>query len=253
MEYLEITLLFALAAFVYSSAGFGGGSSYLAILALFAVPFQEMRFIALLCNIVVTAGGTLVFYRNQQLLFSRIFPLVFFSIPAAYAGAVFKISQHTFFLVLACTLLAASVFLWIGSRTSRIAEEDAKNLSHFKSAVIGLGIGFLSGMVGIGGGIFLSPLLHLMKWDTSKKIAATASVFILLNSVAGVAGQLTHLPADFDVRLCILLILTVAVCGQAGSRIAVGLFKEATVRRVTALLVFAAGMEILVKHLSQHL
>src|SRR4051812_2070793 len=98
MEHFEIILLFGTVAFVYASAGFGGGSSYLAILSLYALPFKEMRLIALLCNIVVSAGGTVHFVRKKQLPTRRIIPLVLFSVPAAYLGAAFRLSEHIFFL-----------------------------------------------------------------------------------------------------------------------------------------------------------
>ena len=105
----------------------------------------------------------------------------------------------------------------------------------------------LSGMVGIGGVIFLSPLLNLIKWDTAKKIAATASVFIFVNSVAGIAGQLTTLQPDFNFTRIMLLCVAVFLGGQLGSRGAIK-FNPLVIRRLTAILVFVSGVEVLIKH-----
>jgi uncharacterized membrane protein YfcA len=120
---------------------------------------------------------------------------------------------------------------------------------YVKDGLLGGSIGFLSGMVGIGGGIFLSPLLNLLKWDTAKKIAATASVFILVNSISGIAGQLTALPSSIDFRRVILLCLAVLLGGQVGSRMGAAKFNPLVIKRVTALLVFFAGVEVLSRHL----
>ncbi|MEO6039268.1 MAG: TSUP family transporter, partial [Saprospiraceae bacterium] len=98
-------------------------------------------------------------------------------------------------------------------------------------------------------GIFLSPVLHFRRWDTARKIAATASIFILVNSLAGVAGQLTQLPTELKWNRILLLGIAVLVGGQAGSRISIRYFDLLLIRRVTALLVFAAGLEVLWKHL----
>ncbi|MCB0700206.1 MAG: sulfite exporter TauE/SafE family protein [Chitinophagaceae bacterium] len=247
MPHWELVIFFFIIALIYSSVGFGGGSSYLAILALYALPFKELRLIALICNIIVVTGGTVIFFRNKQVNLKRILPLVLVSVPMAYLGAVLRISQQTFFIVLGCSLVMASVFLWIKTRNS-IAEQANKS-SVIKDGAIGGGIGFLAGMVGIGGGIFLSPILNLMKWDTPRKIAATASVFILVNSVAGIAGQLTQLPQDINYTLIFLLCGAVLVGGQLGSRMGAIKFNPLVIRRITAVLVFLAGINILYRYI----
>jgi uncharacterized protein len=249
MPHVEILLFFFIIAFVYASVGFGGGSSYLAILAMYALPFKEMRLIALICNIIVVTGGTIIFIRHKQVNWNKILPLAMVSVPMAFFGATLKLSQATFFVILGCSLIVAAVLLWIKTRPG-----DAENIivtrkfSYIKDSLIGGAIGFLSGMVGIGGGIFLSPLLNLIKWDTAKRIAATASVFIFVNSVAGIAGQLTTLPTDFNYTRIILLCVAVLLGGQLGSRMGAIKFNPVMIRRMTAILVFAAGVEVLIKH-----
>lgn len=235
---------------MYASVGFGGGSSYLAILALYALPFKEMRLVALICNVIVVTGGTLIFIRNKQVNFKKILPLVLLSIPMAYVGAILRISKDTFFIVLGTSLVVSSMLLWV--KTQGLSDEDLlkeKKPTPVKDGALGGTIGFLSGMVGIGGGIFLSPLLNLVKWDTPRRIAATASVFILVNSISGIAGQVTQLPADINYIRILLLAVAVFAGGQLGSRLGAVRFNPLVIRRVTAVLVFIAGANVLYHHL----
>lgn len=249
MQHWELIFFFLVIAFVYASVGFGGGSSYLAVLALYALPFQEIRLTALLCNIIVVTGGVIIFIRKGQVNWRKILPLVFVSIPMAYAGARIKLSQDVFFIILGISLLIAAVLLWLKTRQSNDIETAERKYDIVKDALLGGAIGFLSGMVGIGGGIFLSPLLNLMKWDTPKKIAATASVFILVNSISGIAGQVSQLPGDINLTRILFLCIAVLVGGQIGSNMGAVKFNQLVVRRITALLVFVAGIEVLHKHL----
>jgi len=250
MQHWELIFFFAFIAFVYASVGFGGGSSYLSVLALYALPFKEIRLIALLCNIIVVTGGTIVFVRNKQVDWKKILPVAIVSVPMAFLGARMKISQDTFFILLGCSLLVAAVLLWVKTKTAdREAVIEHTQSGYIKDGLLGGAIGFLSGMVGIGGGIFLSPLLNLMKWDTPKKIAATASVFILVNSVSGIAGQLSQLPAGINYERIALLCIAVLAGGQLGSRMGAVRFNPLLIRRLTAALVFIAGVEVLSKHL----
>ncbi len=253
MQHWEILFFFFSVALVYASVGFGGGSSYLAILALYAFPFKEMKLIALTCNIIVVVGGTFVFIKNKQVNWAKILPLALVSVPLAFFGARMKLSQDVFFILLGSSLLVAGILLWIKTKPADInvdIKEDKK--TYVQDGLLGGSIGFLSGMVGIGGGIFLSPVLNLMKWDTPKRIAATASVFILVNSIAGIAGQLTNLPRDINFTRVILLCLAVLIGGQLGSRMGAIKFNQLIVKRITAIVVFWAGIEVLSKHLDLH-
>jgi len=247
MEHYEIIFFFLIIAFIYSSVGFGGGSSYLAILAMYALPFKEIRLIALICNIIVVTGGTLIFIRNKQVNWKKIIPLAAVSVPMAFIGASMKISQDTFFIILGFSLIVAAVLLWIKTKSQNL--DTSRKSNYLRDGLLGGAIGFLSGMVGIGGGIFLSPVLNLMKWDTPKKIAATASFFILVNSVSGIAGQLSQLPNDINYTRILLLCAAVFIGGQLGSRMGAAKFNLLVIRRITAVVVFAAGVEVLSKHL----
>ena len=250
MQHWELSLFFAIIAFVYASVGFGGGSSYIAVLALYALPFKEIRLIALLCNIIVVSGGVYIYWRHRQIDWRKVVPLVGLSIPLAYLGATVRLSEEIFFIILGCSLLIAAVLLWLKTDSGAPAEaRPARAHDLLKQGAIGGGIGFLSGMVGIGGGIFLAPALNLMRWDFPQKIAATASVFILVNSIAGLIGQwMTASPGQMNYPMVACLCAAVFLGGQSGSRMSVS-FNPLVVRRVTAFLVFVAGTEVLVKHL----
>ncbi|MDX5423474.1 MAG: sulfite exporter TauE/SafE family protein [Hymenobacteraceae bacterium] len=250
MQYWELLFFFFVIAFVYASVGFGGGSSYLAVLALYPLPFQEIRLIALLCNLVVVTGGTLLFIRHGKVNWKKILPLVLVSVPMAFLGASLQLEQETFFILLGCSLLVAAVLLWMQNRKASLNEEtEAQVPSYTRDGLLGGSLGLLSGMVGIGGGIFLSPLLNIIRWDSTKRIAATASFFILVNSVSGIAGQLTQLPAAFDFSRILWLGIAVLLGGQLGSRLAIARFNPLVIRRLTAVLIFVAGIEVLYKHL----
>jgi uncharacterized protein len=247
MPHPELILFFALIAFIYASVGFGGGSSYLAVLVFYSLPFKETRLIALVCNIIVVTGGTLVFIKHKQVDWKKIIPLVLAGVIMAFLGARVKLSQESFFILLGFSLIIASVLLWVKTKANGSVKKG--KASFIRDAALGGSIGFLSGMVGIGGGIFLSPLLNLMRWDVPKKIAATASVFILVNSVGGIAGQLSQFTPAINYTRVVLLGLVVFIGGQFGSRIGVIKFDQLVVKRVTAILVFVAGVEVLSKHL----
>jgi hypothetical protein len=249
MQHPEILFFFFAIAFIYSSVGFGGGSGYLAILALYAIPRYEMKLSALICNIIVVTGGTLLFIRRKELPFHKVIPLVAASVPMAFMGARMHISQTTFFVLLGSCLVAAGILLWLQPARGDEALQNSGKKNYLRDAALGGSIGFLAGMVSIGGGIFLAPVLNLLRWDSPRRIAATASFFILINSISGLAGQLNALPSDADYNQIALLAGAVIIGGQLGSRLGMTQLSQLWVRRLTGILVLAAGINVLYKHL----
>jgi hypothetical protein len=238
--YLLVAAFFIIAV-IYSSVGFGGGSSYLALLAVMAVDYELIRPTALFCNVMVVTGGAYIFYKAGKLDFKKALPFVVVSIPAAFLGGYYPIKERSFFIILGISLVAAALLLWWKVRPG---EPGGKSGRAGMSMMLGGGIGFLSGLVSIGGGIFLSPVLHLMKWDDAKKISALASLFILVNSISGLAGQFTQgMQADWN--FIWPLLLAVLLGGQIGSRLGANVFDRTYIRRITAILIFAAGVNIL--------
>jgi uncharacterized membrane protein YfcA len=236
---------FLIIATIYSSVGFGGGSSYLALLAVMGVHFEIIRPAALLCNIIVVSGGTYIFWRSGLLNFRRSWPFLALSIPMAFIGGLWRINDAAFFFILlGISLVIASVLLWIQAPR----EGNGTYTSPLLSATLGGGIGFLSGLVGIGGGIFLAPVLHLLNWDEPKKISALASAFILVNSVSGLAGQLAR-SHHVEWKFIVPLLGAVFLGGQIGSRLGARKFNPLYIKRVTSIVIFAAAIKILKDHL----
>jgi uncharacterized membrane protein YfcA len=244
---MSIYILFAcflVIAIIYSSVGFGGGSSYLALLAVAGVAPEVFRPAALMCNIVVVTGGAIIFYRMGGLDLKRAWPFLAASVPMAFLGGVWRISEHSFFILLGASLVVAAVFLWIQPEKLGSVKSSNQPLN----LALGGGIGLLSGLVSIGGGIFLSPALHLMRWDTAKRISGLASVFILANSISGLAGQLAS-AGSFDFQFILPLLAAVFLGGQIGSRLGAQKFNPLYIKRITAALILVAGLNILSDHL----
>lgn len=235
---------FFIIAFTYASVGFGGGSSYLALLAYIGLAVSIIRPTALLCNIIVVSGGCYVFYKQGLLNFRKALPLVLSSVPAAFIGGYLALKQDLFFIILGTSLLVASLLLWFQERWQSNSTE-IRQISVLSSSGIGAGLGLLSGMVSIGGGIFLSPILNFIKWDTPKVIAATSSFFILVNSISGLSGYLVASNFQVDWSFTLPLLAAVFIGGQLGSRTGALRFSQLQVRKVTAVLILVAAVRIL--------
>jgi uncharacterized protein len=237
---------FFLTALLYASVGFGGGSTYIALLVLAGVSAQLVPVVAPLCNIVVVTGGTIRFARAGLVPWRRVLPLVIVSAPLAYLGGLTPIKQTTFIAILGASLFVAGLLLLF--QRPRAAKTTRKTTT-VGDAALGGAVGYLSGLVGIGGGIFLSPLQHLMRWSAPRQIAATASVFILVNSVAGLAGQLTKLGTSGLASLVDFwpLLVAVLIGGQIGTHAGIKLFSEPAVRRATGVLILYVSGQLLWK------
>jgi uncharacterized membrane protein YfcA len=246
----ELCILFFIVALAYSAAGFGGGSSYLAILSLplWAVDFQLMKSTALLCNVAVVVGGVYHFYKSGHLPMKKAWQLSLVSVPLAFIGSYLPMKQATFFLLLGIALTLAALLmcyrLFFEKDEPVIPVDKANGVAY---GVIGGAIGLLSGMTGIGGGIYLSPVLRLGKYDTAKNIAGLSSFFILVNSIAGLAGQAAKHAIVFDVKFAGPLLLAVIAGGQLGSRVSAKVLKPRWVAGATAVLILYAGIQMLLK------
>ncbi|WP_343306224.1 sulfite exporter TauE/SafE family protein [Chitinophaga niabensis] len=242
----ELCIIFFFIALVYSSAGFGGGSSYLALMALWGVGFQLMKSTALLCNIVVVLGGVYHFWKNGHLPMKKALQLSLVSVPLAFVGSYLPMKQATFFLILGIALTAAALLMCIRfffQKTYTIREQPRGLYG-----IIGGAIGFLSGMTGIGGGIYLAPVLRLGQYDTAKNIAGLSSFFILVNSISGLLGQAAKGAIIVQWSFTLPLIIAVIAGGQIGARLSAAALKPRWVEAATALLILYAGGRMLLSH-----
>ena len=245
---VEVLILLCLGFFVvatlYSSVGFGGGSSYLALLTLVLVSFFAIRSIALICNLVVVSGSTYLYFKHGHARLKEFLPFVLTSIPMAFLGASFRLKEEVFFIILGVALIISSIFLiW---QTSGIKwSEPTKVYPTYLSYIIGGAIGLLSGLVGIGGGIFLAPILNHINWDKSVKIAALSSFFILVNSLSGMGGLFVAGTIELPWIETLALGLTVLFGGQLGVRLSLKKLSAKSIKRITALLVLIVGIRVL--------
>jgi uncharacterized membrane protein YfcA len=239
---------FFLIATLYSSVGFGGGSSYLALLALCIPDFLQIKTAALLCNLVVVSSGSYLFWKEGLFDGKRFFPLALCSVPAAFIGATIHLTQQSFFIFLGAVLALSGILLIAQLFIKAAEKQTVSGQSWILNIGLGTSTGFLSGLVGIGGGILLSPILNLIKWDTAKKIAALASFFILVNSIAGLLGQVASGNFQVEFPLLLILLLAVFIGGQLGTRLSLRLLQPALVRALTGLLVSYIGLKLVLKY-----
>ena len=232
-----LSVLFIITAILYSSVGFGGGSTYLALMLIWDIPYYIFPVIALFCNIIVVSGNSINYLRSDNLNIKLLLPYLIGSIPFAFLGASLQISKNVFEIILFLILTIAGTLLLIKSRLLKDKDFEINKIPKIFSTLIGSVIGFFSGLIGIGGGIFLSPILFLMKAGHPKQIATSASLFILINSIFGVAGQITKdivVDKFLDFWMCFLAVL---IGGQIGNFLNIKFLSNKTLALITSLLV----------------
>ena len=196
-ETVVIALLFFVGAALYASVGHGGASSYLAVMGLFSFAPEVMKPTALALNILVSAVATLKFYRAGLFKWNLFWPFAIASIPAAYVGGATTLPARWYKVLVGVVLIYAAVWMFRSSLRPINKEPHAPPL--WAAIVCGVAIGFLSGLTGVGGGIFLSPLLLYMGWSETRATSAVAAPFILVNSISGLLGHFSsvaHLPPN---------------------------------------------------------
>lgn len=240
-ELLVVTLLMFLAAALYSSVGHAGASSYLAIMALFNFAPAEMKPTALALNIVVACIGTYRFYRAGFFSWNLFWPFAVTSVPLAYLGGSINLSVGVYKTIVGIVLLFAAVRLILS--TIQRKPEEIGQPPRGVALSVGAVLGFISGLTGVGGGIFLTPLLLLMKWSETKIAAGVSAAFILVNSISGIIGnrQNIHLISDSIFPFTIAVICG----GLIGTFFGTKKFDTTTLRRVLAVVLIVAGTKLI--------
>ena len=240
-----LALAFLVTALLYASVGFGGGSTYSALLALSGLDYRLLPLISLACNIVVVAGSSIRFARAGLTPWNKALVIVALGAPASFAGGLTPVKEATFLALLGASLVLTSLTMLIPVRENK----DGRPSRFAKLMPLAAApLGYFAGLVGIGGGIFLAPLLHLARWHEARGIAATASLFILVNSLFGLAGQMVKNGPDlFGTALgaALPLLIAVVIGGQVGSLMAARLLPPKWIRWLTALLVLVVGVRLL--------
>jgi len=239
-----LAILFLTTAILYSSVGFGGGSTYLALLLIWGVPYFIFPVIALSCNIIVVSGNCFNYIRAGNLNFKLLIPYLIGSIPLAFIGGSLPIEKRLFEILLFLVLSAAGILLLLNFKSYDDEEENYRKIPIPVSILIGGVLGFISGIVGIGGGIFLSPILFLIRAGRPKHIVTTASLFILINSVFGIFGQLTKNAVINEIPNYWYLLVAVLIGGQLGNFLNLRIFPTRILALVTAILVIFVAVRM---------
>ncbi len=246
---LTLAALFGLTAALYASVGFGGGSTYNALLVLSGTDYRVLPAIALACNIIVVTGGTVRFIQAGELRLGALAPFLMASVPAAWIGGRIPVSETFFIGLLGITLLVSGVHLALQGLGQHTAPPNGHKPTPLHIALgAGAGIGLVSGLAGIGGGIFLAPLLYMLKWGQPRQIAAACSFFILVNSISGLTGQIMKLQATDFLSLAepyLPLLLCVFAGGQLGSWLATKGLPAVLIKRLTAALILYVALRLL--------
>src|SRR6056300_117095 len=228
-----LSIFFLITSILYSSVGFGGGSTYLALMLIWEIPFYIIPILALCCNIIVVSGNSINYVRSGNLNLNLLVPYLIGSIPFAFFGASISISKELFEIILFIILFMAGILLLIKNKS--YSDDQIKINSVPKAVSI-----FIGSVIGI----FLSPILFLMKAGYPRHIATAASIFILINSIFGVAGQLTK-NIVFDEFLNYWpLFLCVLIGGQIGNLLNIKFLSNKTLTIITSMLVIFVSIRM---------
>jgi len=242
-----LSILFFVTAILYSSVGFGGGSTYLALLLLWDLPYFIFPIIALSCNIIVVSGNCFNYIRAGNLNLKLLIPYLIGSIPLAFFGGSLSVEKEFFEILLFVVLTIAGILLLFKFKSYDDKAETYRKIPKIISIIIGGILGFISGVVGIGGGIFLSPILFLIKAGKPKHIITTASIFILINSISGIIGQITKVSVLDDIQNYWLLLLVVLIGGQIGNFLNLKIISTRILALITSTLVLFVAVRMAIK------
>jgi uncharacterized membrane protein YfcA len=239
-----LSIIFFLVAAIYASVGFAGGTSYLALLTIYDVEYLLIPIIALTCNIIVASGNCFNYIRAGNLDIKFLTPYFLGSIPLAYIGGKFQITKDFFQILLFFCLTISSILLLIQTRQYKLTNQIIKKIPFFIAVLIGAIIGLVSGIVGIGGGIILSPILFNLKAAQPNKIVMAASLFILINSISGFLGQIQKFNNISQFQPYLYLPLAVLLGGQLGNFLNIKILKSHILALLTSLLVLIVAIRL---------
>ena len=239
-----LAILFLVTAILYSSVGFGGGTTYIALLLIWGVPYFIFPIIALSCNVIVVLGNCFNYTRAGNLNIKLLLPYLAGSIPLSYIGGSLPIDKKLFEILLFLVLITAGTLLLFNFKSYDESKEIYKKIPLSISVTIGGILGFISGIVGIGGGIFLSPILFLLRAGKAKHIITAASLFILINSIFGIIGQLTKNSVLIEIQNYWYLLIAVLIGGQFGNILNLKILPAKFLALITAVLVIFISARI---------
>ncbi len=233
-------ILLFLVALLYASVGHGGASGYLALMAIYGFAPEVMKPTALILNLFVSLTSFILFYKGGHFKWKLFLPFALASIPFSFLGGTIALDAHIYKKVLGVLLLFPVLRFFIYPNT---ADKDLKDSNWPISLLVGAIIGFLSGLIGIGGGILLSPVLLLLSWTNQKQTAAISALFIFVNSVAGLAGQWSH---GIKLEPAMLSFVAIAfVGGMAGAWLGSLKFNQQILKYTLAVVLLMASVKLI--------
>lgn len=236
------SFLVFLVAVLYSAVGHGGASGYIAALTLFTLPQKEIASTALILNLVVSGTASFFFFKAGYFNKRLLWPLLISSVPAAFIGGLLKVSGSTYDVILFITLSFAAYRLLVSTEKEDPIMKIPQKI--FIQLVIGGVIGLISGMIGVGGGIFLSPLIIFLGWANPKQTASVSASFIFFNSISGILGRISGHNFVFT-HFDILLIIVAIIGSQIGSRLGAFQFSNLFLKRLLGIVLLLANLKIL--------
>ena len=242
-----LPILFLFVAWLYSMAGFGGGSTYIALLAISGLPLIAVPVVALVCNLIVSTQGSVLLIRRGFAEPRILKPLLYASMPCAFIGGAWRLPESAFIVLLAAALTLAGLAMFL----QNCGSTKSIQAPHFGVLIgVGIALGFLAGMTGIGGGIYLAPVMHLFGWARAQTIAACTSLFIALNSLAGLLGQLTkgwELLESLPIVIIVACPIAVLIGGRVGSYLLTDKLPRSQIRFVTASVILLVAIRLWLK------
>jgi len=235
---IYITACIGIVAFLYSSVGHAGASGYIAVMTMFSMAPSAIKPTALVLNIVVACIGAWQFWRAGHFSWSFFWPFAILSIPFAFIGGYLNLPTHIFKILVGIVLLLSAVKFFIDPKEKPNPKAPSKPVSYW----VGAGLGLLAGFTGTGGGIFLTPLVILMGWARTKTASAVSALFILVNSVSGLAGNLSA--TKYFPTFAWSFVASALLCGTAGSYLGSRKFSPVIIKRLLAVVLTIAGLKL---------
>lgn len=245
-----LPVLFLCVAWLYAMAGFGGGSTYIALLAISGLPLTAVPVLALSCNLLVSGQGSIALVRGGHGQRALLLPLLLGSIPAAFIGGAWRLPETAFLVILAAALSLAGIAMLVQNKFSSGTHREYTVPPVGVLAFVGIGLGLLAGITGIGGGIYLAPVMHLFGWARAQTIATCTSLFIALNSIAGLAGQFTKgfsLVESLPVGIICGCLVAVLIGGRIGTYFLTSKLPQERIRLITAAVILLVGARLWLK------
>ena len=238
------TVCVAVVAFLYSAVGHGGATGYIAVLSLFGVQHEAIAGTTLVLNCLVSGLALFAYARAGQYSHKKVLPYLILSVPCAFLGAILPVDRQVFHLIL-CLILPLIGLRFLFWPDLKNDDGAVKQPAPLLAAAIGAVLGLLSGIVGIGGGVFLSPIMIMARYATTRETAAASALFILANSLSGLAGKVVQHKLDLSNSNLWPFMLAALIGALAGSHLGARKFSTTLLKRLLGVVLIIAALKLI--------